>query len=209
MQAKCILEIGPLLPESYVNEDGGYGGELLQETDPCILWLNTRPPSSVLYVSFGSAATHPAPQLLEIAAGLEASGCSFLWIVRPPGTPGMSATSEHPGPVTELLPPGTQSLRALPHGDDNGESIDHSHGFEIGIRVRGADEGQGHVLLWMGAADADTQAWRSGWIFKPLRVELLAGDCVRWGAHAGVAKMCRAAHEPQVWFFLFGFALLI
>lgn len=106
MQAKCILEIGPLLPESYVNEDGGYGGELLQETDPCILWLNTRPLNSVLYVSFGSAATHPAPQLLEIAAGLEASGCSFLWIVRPPGTPGMSATSEHPGPVTELLPPG-------------------------------------------------------------------------------------------------------
>jgi hypothetical protein len=180
LQAKCILEIGPLLPESYVNEDGGYGGGLLQETDPCILWLNTRPPNSVLYVSFGSAATHPAPQLLEIAAGLEASGCSFLWIVRPAGTPGMSATSEHPGPVTELLPPGTQSdvitlpLRALLYGGDNGECVDHSHGLETGIRVRGADEGQGHVLLWVGAADADTQACRGGWILEPLRVELLA-----------------------------------
>lgn len=106
-QAKCILDIGPLLPKSYVNDvkiDGIEGA--LQETDPCILWLNTRPADSVLFVSFGSAATHRAPQLLELALGLEASGCSFLWIVRPPDTPGMSAMSENPGAVTEFLPPG-------------------------------------------------------------------------------------------------------
>ncbi|KAG0598706.1 hypothetical protein M758_12G094800 [Ceratodon purpureus] len=109
MQAKCILEIGPLLPESYVNDDGNFDittNGSMEETDPCILWLNTRPPKSVLFVSFGSGATHPAPQLLEMAFGLEDSGCSFLWIVRPPGTPGMSATSENPGSVTEFLPPG-------------------------------------------------------------------------------------------------------
>ena len=110
LQAKCILEIGPLLPESYVNDDGNFDittNGSMEETDPCILWLNTRPPKSVLFVSFGSGATHPAPQLLEMAFGLEDSGCSFLWIVRPPGTPGMSATSENPGSVTEFLPPGT------------------------------------------------------------------------------------------------------
>ena len=87
--------------------DGSAGNGSSEETDPCILWLNAQPANSVLYVSFGSGATHPAPQLVEIALGLEASGCSFLWIVRPPATPAMSASAANPGPVTEFLPSGT------------------------------------------------------------------------------------------------------
>ena len=77
-----------------------------EERDPCILWLNKQAPRSVLYISFGSSATHSAPQLLELAMGLEASDCSFLWLVRPPKAPGISAASGSPVPVTEFLPPG-------------------------------------------------------------------------------------------------------
>lgn len=103
VQAKSILDIGPLLPESYVNDDE----QSLDSGDPCIDWLNIRDSKSVLYVSFGSGATNSAEQLLELADGLEASGVSFLWIVRPPGAPGFSAASATVS-VTEFLPVGFQ-----------------------------------------------------------------------------------------------------
>ncbi|XP_024357189.1 mogroside I-E synthase [Physcomitrium patens] len=107
-QIKFIYDIGPLLPESYVRRDRD--DDILQqgseETDPCILWLNTRPPSSVIYVSFGSMQTNSPPQLLEMALGLEASGSSFLWLVRPPDSPGMTAALGGPCSITEFLPSG-------------------------------------------------------------------------------------------------------
>lgn len=84
-------------------------GQESDETDACILWLNERQaPHSVLYILFGSFATHSAPQLLELAQGLEASGCSFLWLVRPPDAPGISAATGSPVSISEFLPPGFQ-----------------------------------------------------------------------------------------------------
>lgn len=105
IKARKILEIGPLLPESYVNEDR-MPEEAVEERDPCILWLNKHPPQSVLYISFGSSETHSASQLLELANGLEASGCAFLWLVRAPNAGEISAASdESPPSATEYLPP--------------------------------------------------------------------------------------------------------
>ncbi|KAF8702961.1 hypothetical protein HU200_032465 [Digitaria exilis] len=49
-----------------------------------IQWLNTHPPRSVLYISFGSQNSINADQMRELALGLEASGCPFLWALRPP-----------------------------------------------------------------------------------------------------------------------------
>ncbi|KAG9439251.1 hypothetical protein H6P81_019416 [Aristolochia fimbriata] len=47
-------------------------------------WLDQHPKTSVLYVAFGSeVGTHPH-QMMEIAKGLEASGKSFIWVIRPP-----------------------------------------------------------------------------------------------------------------------------
>ncbi|XP_024364407.1 UDP-glycosyltransferase 72B1 [Physcomitrium patens] len=104
IQAKCILDIGPLLPESHFTD--ATPEEIVQERDPCISWLNTRPAKSVLYVSFGSAASHSASQLVDLALGLEASECSFLWIVRPPDAIDRAATLNALERVAEYLPPG-------------------------------------------------------------------------------------------------------
>jgi len=79
---------------------------VVEETDPCILWLNTQKPSSVLYVCFGSHTTHRAPQILELALGLEASGQPFLWILQPPDSQSISEFSGESTSVTEYLPPG-------------------------------------------------------------------------------------------------------
>ncbi|KAG0526542.1 hypothetical protein BDA96_06G154700 [Sorghum bicolor] len=49
-----------------------------------IRWLDTHPPRSVLYISFGSQNSINADQMTELALGLEASGRPFLWALRPP-----------------------------------------------------------------------------------------------------------------------------
>ncbi|KAI3806296.1 hypothetical protein L1987_22195 [Smallanthus sonchifolius] len=50
--------------------------------DECIEWLNTKPKSSVVYVSFGSVATLSMDQVEEIAIGLLETDRPFLWVVR-------------------------------------------------------------------------------------------------------------------------------
>ncbi|KAE8670006.1 Abscisate beta-glucosyltransferase [Hibiscus syriacus] len=45
-------------------------------------WLNTKPPNSVLFISFGSVARLAQEQVLEIAHGLQASNQPFIWVIR-------------------------------------------------------------------------------------------------------------------------------
>ncbi|KAI3853281.1 hypothetical protein MKW92_014514 [Papaver armeniacum] len=46
-------------------------------------WLDSKDQNSVLYVSFGTTSrVNNSHQLLELAMGLESSGCSFIWVVR-------------------------------------------------------------------------------------------------------------------------------
>ncbi|BAH93457.1 Os06g0291200 [Oryza sativa Japonica Group] len=47
-----------------------------------LAWLDQQPARSVVYVAFGNRCTVSNDQLREIAAGLEASGCRFLWILK-------------------------------------------------------------------------------------------------------------------------------
>uniref|UniRef100_A0A7N0UF68 Glycosyltransferase n=1 Tax=Kalanchoe fedtschenkoi TaxID=63787 RepID=A0A7N0UF68_KALFE len=53
-------------------------------SDLCKSWLDSKPPNSVLYVSFGSNNTISAPHMTQLAAALETSGVNFIWVVRPP-----------------------------------------------------------------------------------------------------------------------------
>ncbi|CAA7027979.1 unnamed protein product [Microthlaspi erraticum] len=81
--AKRTWHIGPL---SVINrgfeEKAGRGKKASIDENECLKWLDSMKPNSVIYISFGSLACIKNEQLMEIALGLEASGASFIWVVR-------------------------------------------------------------------------------------------------------------------------------
>lgn len=70
-----IKPVGPLLQDS--KED-------LSKADDCIEWLDSKPESSVVYISFGTVVYLKQKQVEEIAYALLNSGLNFLWVIRPP-----------------------------------------------------------------------------------------------------------------------------
>lgn len=78
-----IRTVGPLFknpkaPNSTVK------GDLLKADDGIIGWLNTKPRSSVVYVSFGSVVFLSQEQIDEVAHALLDSDISFIWVMKPP-----------------------------------------------------------------------------------------------------------------------------
>ncbi|CAL0300349.1 unnamed protein product [Lupinus luteus] len=78
-----IRSIGPLLKNPKAPLTNNIRGDFFK-TDDCMEWLNSKPPSSVVYISFGSLAYLPQKQVDEIAFGLLNSKVSFLWVLKPP-----------------------------------------------------------------------------------------------------------------------------
>lgn len=79
--------IGPMVPSAYldgrIEDDKGYGASLWKPlNEECLKWLETKPPKSVVYVSFGSMVSLTEEQMEEIAWGLKESGFYFLWVVK-------------------------------------------------------------------------------------------------------------------------------
>jgi hypothetical protein len=72
-----MIPIGPLIPF-----DTSLSGDLLQVSSDCVEWLNSKPNSSVVYVSFGSYFVLSERQTDEIARALLDCGFSFLWVLR-------------------------------------------------------------------------------------------------------------------------------
>ncbi|KAL3609140.1 hypothetical protein D5086_000160 [Populus alba] len=80
---KPFWPIGPvLLPPGTGSRAGNEAAVTAAKV--CRNWLDTKPPNSVLYVSFGSQNTVSASQMMHLALALEASGKNFIWVVRPP-----------------------------------------------------------------------------------------------------------------------------
>ncbi|CBI39410.3 unnamed protein product, partial [Vitis vinifera] len=81
-----LMGIGPLLPLAFLDgkdpSDTSFGGDLFRDSKDYIQWLNSKPESSVIYVSFGSLSVLSKQQSEEIARGLLASGRPFLWVIR-------------------------------------------------------------------------------------------------------------------------------
>nr|AGX93067.1 7-deoxyloganetic acid UDP-glucosyltransferase-like protein [Cinchona calisaya] len=71
-------------------------GSFWEEDRSCIEWLNSQPPKSVIYVSFGSITVVTREQLLEFWCGLVNSGQRFLWVMRPDSLMGKDGESQIP-----------------------------------------------------------------------------------------------------------------
>ncbi|VVB01064.1 unnamed protein product [Arabis nemorensis] len=78
-----INPVGPLFKMAQtISSD--IKGDISEPASDCIEWLDSREPSSVVYISFGTIVHLKQEQIDEIAHGLLNSGLSFLWVVRPP-----------------------------------------------------------------------------------------------------------------------------
>ncbi|CAN6315200.1 unnamed protein product [Urochloa humidicola] len=71
-----VLPVGPL-------SSGKPAGSFWAEDASCVAWLDAQPAGSVVYVAFGSLASHDAAQLVELAEGLALTDRPFLWAIRP------------------------------------------------------------------------------------------------------------------------------
>ncbi|EOA15149.1 hypothetical protein CARUB_v10028525mg [Capsella rubella] len=84
MSAFCqIKTVGPLsLFAKEVSSD--VSADMCKASDECIEWLDSRPKSSVVYISFGTVVYFKQEQMEEVIYGVLNSGLSFLWVIRPP-----------------------------------------------------------------------------------------------------------------------------
>ncbi|PON74706.1 UDP-glucuronosyl/UDP-glucosyltransferase [Parasponia andersonii] len=77
----CLVKsIGPLFKDPKSLSDSANN----MKADDCIEWLDSKPPSSVVYISFGTVVYLKQEQVDEIAHALLNSGVSFLWVMKPP-----------------------------------------------------------------------------------------------------------------------------
>ncbi|KAI8011393.1 hypothetical protein LOK49_LG06G02671 [Camellia lanceoleosa] len=81
-----LIGIGPLIPSAFLDgqdpSDTSFGGDLFQKSTEYIEWLNSKPQSSVVYISFGTLIVLPKQKKEEIARGLLESHRPFLWVIR-------------------------------------------------------------------------------------------------------------------------------
>lgn len=101
-QTPPIYTVGPLLDLKCTSHS-----ELNRtHRDEIIQWLDDQPPSSVVFLCFGSMGSFGGPQLKEIALGLEQSGHRFLWSVRQPPPPDKGGMPSDYTNLDEILPSG-------------------------------------------------------------------------------------------------------
>lgn len=77
--------VGPLLPpDALKGSKHRAGKEPGIALEACMEWLDLKDENSVVFVCFGSQNTISASQMMALAEGLEESGRSFIWVIRPP-----------------------------------------------------------------------------------------------------------------------------
>ncbi|XP_010045017.2 anthocyanidin 3-O-glucosyltransferase 2 [Eucalyptus grandis] len=98
-----VYPVGPILnlnEEAKTKADGGGRG------DDIMAWLNEQPPSSVVFLCFGSRGSFREDQVKEIAYALERSGHRFLWSLRQPPSKGKYDLPRDYTDPMEVLPEG-------------------------------------------------------------------------------------------------------
>ncbi|WOL07057.1 hypothetical protein Cni_G15793 [Canna indica] len=91
---KPFYAVGPIFPDGFTMEM--VKANLWPEHD-CSQWLDSMPPSSVLYVSFGSIYPISERDFSEIVRGVLDSKVNFLWVLRP----GSVGTGSEDDPLPE------------------------------------------------------------------------------------------------------------
>ncbi|XVF46729.1 hypothetical protein PTKIN_Ptkin03bG0051700 [Pterospermum kingtungense] len=76
-----VYPVGPVLYSSSQTHPD------LDQREKVMKWLDDQPQSSVVFLCFGSYGSFGAPQVKEMALGLEQSGYRFLWSLRLPPPP--------------------------------------------------------------------------------------------------------------------------
>ncbi|KAL4022579.1 hypothetical protein IC575_016317 [Cucumis melo] len=100
-----IYPVGPVLDLESVNRPTPNENQ----SSEIRVWLDNQPPSSVVFLCFGSRGCFSQPQVVEIANGLESSGVRFLWSLRRPPPPHkkFESPSDYADP-DDVLPKGFQ-----------------------------------------------------------------------------------------------------
>lgn len=95
-----VYPVGPVLNLNNVQ------GDNLSSSDQNIMkWLDDQPPSTVVFLCFGSGGSFNTEQVKEISNALENSGCRFLWSLRQPPEKDARLPSDYEN-FEEVLPEG-------------------------------------------------------------------------------------------------------
>ncbi|KAK4409204.1 UDP-glycosyltransferase 87A2 [Sesamum angolense] len=110
-----IYPIGPVIPYFNLGTPKSHSTNINDDDPHCFEWLNSKPPSSVLYVSLGSFLSVSSAQMDEIARGLRDSGVTFLWVAR-----GESTKLQEKCGDGEKVVPWCDQLKVLCHSSVGG-----------------------------------------------------------------------------------------
>ncbi|KAF6136571.1 hypothetical protein GIB67_016027 [Kingdonia uniflora] len=92
-----VYPVGPLLDTQTESIEPKY--------EHIMKWLDDQPPSSVIFLCFGSRGSFSEPQVKEIAMGLEQCGYHFLWALRQPPAEKFGMSTDYAN-FKDVLPDG-------------------------------------------------------------------------------------------------------
>ncbi|KAJ4828994.1 hypothetical protein Tsubulata_931724 [Turnera subulata] len=99
-----VFPVGPILNLKGNGQDGLNNNS--SKFKEIMQWLDDQPPSSVVFLCFGSMGSFDVEQVKEIASALENSGHRFLWSLRKPPPKGkMESPTDYSDP-RDALPDG-------------------------------------------------------------------------------------------------------
>ncbi|CAH9123109.1 unnamed protein product [Cuscuta epithymum] len=151
-----VYAVGPMLsPQDHHN-----GKEEILD------WLSQQPPSSVVFLCFGSQGGFEAPQIHQIAEALERSGHRFLWSIRRPQSLNKAEVAGELSDLDGILP----------------------EGFAERTRERGGG-------VRVGPADRSSGAQSHGGVCVTLRLELHTREREARRSDRDVADVRGAADE--------------